>query len=201
MGIKDNFENHPVVFGLSLIVAGFIAGFGTCKVMSDMAGPTDLRGALSSETTWQDKARKADWVPRSECAAYPVSISLLSPGNGSVIDLSDSTLYADVVLQASRPVPETTVLGLVVNESEKANYYVLFPHLSADSEKKVFRRDTLLSLPFKPSPTSELNVWALLVDDQKKFGSVYSSIEQIKSNSIDVVLSPQVTLQLQEKKF
>lgn len=198
MGLKDKFENHPVVFGLTLVVAGFIAGFSTCTVMSEMAGPS---GSAGPGTTWQDQARKADWVPRNECVAYPVSIGLTSPGNNSVVEISDSIMYVDLVLQASRPVPDKAVLGLVVNEAKQANYHVVFPSFETDQERKVFRRDNLLSLPFKPTPKSNLNLWAVLVDDPKKFGSVYSSIEQIKSSSSDVVLSHQVLLQTKEKTY
>ncbi|MAY43229.1 MULTISPECIES: hypothetical protein [unclassified Neptuniibacter] len=35
MSFKEKFENHPVVFGLSLVIAGFVAGYGAHDAISN----------------------------------------------------------------------------------------------------------------------------------------------------------------------
>ena len=38
MQLKEKFQNHPVIFGLSLLAGGFIAGLATYKGISDIVG-------------------------------------------------------------------------------------------------------------------------------------------------------------------
>lgn len=35
MSLKEKFESHPVVWGLSLIIGGFVAGYSVCQSLKD----------------------------------------------------------------------------------------------------------------------------------------------------------------------
>ena len=63
MSLKANFENHPVVWGLSLIVMGFIAGFGArpyvLSVPAAVPAPTkELNCAVDGLSSLEDAHSK-----------------------------------------------------------------------------------------------------------------------------------------------
>ena len=74
---KDKVENNITLFVLGLLATGFASGFGAYKLLLD--------GGWELQTPWQLEAKKANWRPANECPAYPVSVSITSPGNGSII--------------------------------------------------------------------------------------------------------------------
>lgn len=191
MGIKENFENHYVVFGLTALAVGFGAGIGAPKLLSD-ASTSSASAALTTET-WQAAARTAGWTPKEECAAYPVSMSVTSPGNGSVLALSDGYIREPIVIQANRPIPDNNAVGIVVHQEGTPNFYVLFEYFDANPNRTVFT-DTYVKLPFTPEAKATLTLWSVLVDDKKRFGSVYTSIDQIKNSSAEVILSPGISV-------
>ena len=195
MSLKDKIDNNLTLFVLGFLVTGFVAGFGSCKVLSDMGATKQPTTVTSSPPTpWVEIARKAKWVPMNECPAYPVSINITSPGGGSHIGVSTlGDVYTDLVVQTSRPLPPTADVALVVNEENAPNVYVSFPPFRANNQRTLFRV-SYFRLSNRPGKGATLNFWALVVDDRSKFGSIYSSIDQVKASASDVTLSPKISL-------
>jgi hypothetical protein len=107
------------------------------------------------------------------------------------------SLAADLVVQVSRTLPPATAVGLIINKESDNNYYVIFPHFKVDDARRVFREESSVRTPFALTPGAKLNFWALAVDDKLKLGSVYASLDQIKSSSSDVALSEKVVINVQ----
>src|ERR1700722_1967973 len=126
MSLKENIENNPILWVLSLLLAGFLAGISAYKFLADMVtNKSEQTPSACSQTDWEATARKADWIPKLQCPAYPVSIKLTSPGSGSIISVSRYAIAdMDLIVQASRPLPSNEDVGFVVNQDNKANYYV-----------------------------------------------------------------------------
>lgn len=85
MTLKDRIENNAVLYTLGLLFAGFVGGVATYKSVLEIAGS---KTPNTSSIAWNPIARAADWVPKSECPAFPVSLSLASPGAGSALGVS-----------------------------------------------------------------------------------------------------------------
>jgi len=187
---KERIESNIFWFSSSLVILGFVAGFSAQAVLA-------ANGSPSTETPWQQTATNAGWIPKGECSAYPVTISVTAPGTGATVSVQQVRLgsYAstDFVIQATRPLPEQSSVGLIFNEGGDANFYVTFPSWEIDDKRQIFRRDDMV-LPLQPSVPGSLNVWAVIADDQRKFGTVYSSIEQIMASAPDVIISSGVSV-------
>jgi|SRR5580700_1492440 hypothetical protein len=199
MQIKERLENNLVWFALTLSVSSFCVGIGAYKFVAEMTAskPESTAAACpQAETDWAVLARKAEWLPRADCPAYPVSISISSPGNGSVVSFDTYypyTAYTDFVIKTSRPLPRNNSVGLIVNQPTQLNYYVLFPSFTVNDTRTVFRLRSL-NLPFSPESDRLLNYWALIVADETQFGSIYSSLEQVRSSSTEVTLSEKTSV-------
>jgi hypothetical protein len=186
MEFKKFFENHPLPFGIAMVSLGIGVGMAAEGYRRDIKAPQEC---VPADAVWQGIARKQNWAPRSECAAYPVSIEITSPGRGTTVGLGSSNRVASrVVIKASRPVPSNSSFGLVVNESNEPNFYVVFPSLDANEQRSNFSTESLY-LPFAPKSGATLNVWTVLVEDKQVFGNVYRSLEQITTVSSSVILS------------
>jgi hypothetical protein len=204
MTLKERIENNIVLSVLGLLAVGFGTGFGAQKMISEGSTPSSTNAPVcAAQVPWADTARKSDWVPKNECPAYPVSINVTSPGDGSTIKISSppSDPYAstDLVIQSSRPLPSSTSVGLIFNQEKLPNFYVVFPYLKIDESRKVFRIEQYVKLPFRPELNSALGIWAIIVDDKGKFGSVYSSLDQVKASGSDVTISPKISLNVQQR--
>lgn len=194
MTLKEKIENNLTLYTLGLLLAGFLAGVGLYKSALEIAGP---KTADTSPTSWNPIARAADWLPKAECPAYPVSLNLSSPGNGSSVGVSGTTIYSDIVIQASRPIPDANALGLIVNHEGDNNYYVVRGFgLKADPIKKVFKSERFIFLPYKPKADGKLNIWAFTVDDGNKLGTVYGSLDQVKDGASEMTISQKVVILL-----
>jgi hypothetical protein len=55
-------------------------------------------------------------------------------------------------------------------------------------------RQGFFRLPFSATPGTSINLWAIVVDERKKFGTLYSSIEQITTSGTEVTLSPKISV-------
>ncbi len=202
MSLREKVEDHILWFSLSLVVTGFVAGFGAHAALSN---------ALTSQVTgtqqgnWEELAKSADWIPKGDCAAYPVSLTIAGPGSGSTVDVSNfeasaSSLDTDLVVQANRPLPQSNAVGLITNEPGTPNYYVSFPPFDSDDARKVFRETAPIILGEKLNDKStELNMWALLTDSSAKFGAVYSGLDQIRASDPNATLSAKVSLKVNPK--
>jgi hypothetical protein len=191
---KERLENNPVIYFLGVAITSYGLGFGSYATLEKIWGQSPEQACTQQQ--WSAAARNADWLPRSLCPAYPVSVALLSPGNGTIVSVFYYGSYkanVELVIKASRPIPEASAVGLVAHVEGDQNYYLIFPDLSRDETRTIFR-ETQLEVPLYPANDSQLQLWAVLVDNKGSFGSTYGSLEQIKSSSAEVTLSPMTTL-------
>jgi hypothetical protein len=192
--LKDKIENNLTLYTLGLLLSGFLAGIGVYKSALEIAGP---KAPDTSPSSWSPVARAADWLPKGECPAYPVSLALSSPGSGASVGVSGETIYSDVVIQASRPIPDANAVGLIVNHEGDNNYYVVRDFgLKADSIKKIFKSEKFIFLPYKPKSDGKLNIWAFTVDDENKLGTVYGGLDQVKDAASEMTISQKVVVLL-----
>jgi hypothetical protein len=200
VNIKELIENNTTLSILGLLLAGFVAGIATYGFMAGFgANKSRTNPASCSTQDWQPLARKSDWLPKLECPAYPVSIRINSPGTGSVLQKDYEKIYTDLVIQTSRPLPETNSVGLVINEVGQPNFYVVFPNLVANETRTIFRDSYSVSLPFDPDDGASVSLWAIVVQDRTQFGSNYSSLDQIKSSGSDVTISQATNIKVTKR--
>jgi hypothetical protein len=189
---KEKVENNITLFVLGLLATGFGSGFTASKLLPG--------GDMQSQTAWQLEAKKANWTPTSECPAYPVSISIASPGNGSVVKVfASDAIQEELVIHTSRPLPRSSSVGIISNVEGNMNYYLSFPSFSITANNMVFREYGILEFHKEVVSAENVNLWAVIVDDERKYGSIYSSLEQITSSSKDVTLSQKITLRVERK--
>lgn len=189
---KDKVENNITLFVLGLLATGFGSGFTASKLLPG--------GDLQSQTPWQLEAKKANWTPASDCPAYPVSISIASPGNGSVVKVyAGDAIEEELVVHTSRPLPRSSVVGIISNVEGNMNYYLSFPSFEITANNTVFRKYEIVNFHKEVASAENVNLWAAIVDDESKYGSIYSSLEQITSSSKDVTLSQKITLRVEHK--
>jgi hypothetical protein len=148
MSFKESVENNAIWFASGIAITAFVAGFGAKAVVF----PDAPRSPDSPISDWKPEAAKAGWIPQSGCPAYPVSAAITSPGDGTVVSVSsssvDSTILADLVVQASRPIPKGSSLGYIINQEGTTNFYMLFPHFTTSDDNTSFRYDKYIHIPF-----------------------------------------------------
>src|ERR1700691_2399091 len=186
--LKERIENHPVVIFGSVLVVGFVAGYGVHSALST----SPLFGS-APKVDWQMVARGSGWMPNNECPALPVVLDITSPGSNAMIEYDHGSLLTDVVVRSSRPLPESESVGLVVAELN-GNYNVIFPSFSVNPTRTIFREDTWASAPISGDAKKSVNIWAFAIDDRSQIGSHYGGLDEIKAISPNLFLSPSVTV-------
>jgi hypothetical protein len=156
---------------------------------------------------WQTTARQNEWIPKSEwmaevkekgwilkdsCPAYPLKISIMGPGENSVIPIdgnSRKTIQPDVIVKFSRNLKEGQGhIGVVFKYDDDDHYRVTFPSSTYEMYGNYYRfneqgnilRLTDLYLPKYKNPTT-LRMWVFVVDDKAAIGSMYLTIEEVVS--------------------
>lgn len=194
MTLKERIENNLTLYILGIAATAFGAGIGGYKILAEL--PSSSQTLMAD---WKAVARAEKWIPQSECPAYPMSLNITSPGADAVVELSEKIAYLDLVVQTSRPLAASSTVGLVVRQEGQPNYYVTFPVFAARSNTTVFRDETYTRLPFSPDAGSRLSFWAFVTDDRAKFGSVYTSLDQLKSSAPEIAVSPVATVNTKAK--
>jgi hypothetical protein len=199
MSFKESLENNAVWYASGIAITAFVAGLGAKAVVF----PDTPKSPDSSISEWKEEATKSGWVPQSGCPAYPVSATITSSGDGTVVSVSnsssESSIVADLVVQTSRPIPKGSSVGYIINQDGTTNFYMLFPYFKTSDDNTIFRDDKFINVPFVIKSGSTINMWAAIVDNAQHFGSVYASIEQIKKSGSDVMVSPKVSMKTEEK--
>jgi hypothetical protein len=193
--LKQRLENNIVLVVLTTAVAAFGAGFGSHAAITGSTG-----GTASTNTDWEVMAREKTWIPKAECPAFPISLRVLSPGDGATVERVGHWAQMDLVVSSSRPVPEKDAVGVVYNTDGETNYYVKFPGFQANENRTAFRTSHQGLDILSEDAGKRLNVWALAVEDQNLLGSVYGSLEQIKAISSSVFISDKVTVNVPANK-
>lgn len=145
---------------------------------------------------WQAKARQEGWLPQEECPSIPMHIELLSPGDGARIDLdSNQYIRSDILVALSGPISSVSPsIGLLLKPELDLNYYVIFPSFSLYStqDKKQYKFSNI-KIPFEMDGYNNVEVWALVVDDPRSIGEIYTSVSQLKSSSSVFALSDPIS--------
>jgi hypothetical protein len=188
--LKERFENNFTLFVLGLMVAGFLAGVGVYKALLELTRLPEVSGGASAEN-WQEEAKRANWMPNADCPAYPVTISITSPGNGSIVKGPEHSHFeTEVVIQSSRPIPDSSQIGIITNIQGDGNYYLDFPSYNTDEKRTIFRIYDFNDFNAEIGRDKVVNLWAILVDNTMKF-------DQITSSTKDAVLSAHINIALQ----
>lgn len=200
MGLREKIENNLGLVIGGFVIASFAAGFGAYGAIQSVASTASTASEQSHSASWQDDARKDGWLPRVECPAYPISLTISSPGDQAVVGWSswgsEARFLAALVIKSTYPIAETMQVGVVFNEEGTGNYYVEFSALlQSNDDRKIFRESEGFSVPFVPSGQKTINMWALAVDEPRSIGNVFSSLRQIQDSNPTVVLSPQIAIQ------
>lgn len=182
-----------------MLLAGFTAGVTSYKFFLDSLGTNQQSSAACKAEVWQEAARKAAWIQSSECPAYPLELKVTSPGSGSVVTGDPrypNWLLTPVVVAGTRPLPKNSHIGLIFKPADSANYYVIFPGFLPTNSENIFRRDLRMEMPFLLKPGLNIEVRALIVDDDRKIGNQFTSIEQIKGADSSVFVSDLIVLNI-----
>lgn len=198
MTLKERIENNLTLYTLSLLLAGFLAGLCTYKFILDaMGSKTSIVGECTGES-WKPPARQAAWLPPNECPAYPLEIKITSPGNNAVVSMRSNDTWFDtpIIVTGTRPLPDKSNIGVVFKPANSPNYYVLFPGFKEAGSRSTFRRDLFVDLPFSLKPAVTIELRALIVDNKAKLGSVFSTLDQIRTSDPSVFISGPVHVQV-----
>src|ERR1019366_9027579 len=189
--LKERLENHIVIVFLTAIATGFVAGFSAHVAIT----PSSPGTTSSPSVDWQATAKEKGWVDRSLCPAMPVMLRLLSPGTNAILEHSGGYLRADVVIDASQPLPKDEAIGYIFNPEGDTNFYVEFPYLTQNEQRTVFRTTgEFASFPTKIEKPTRVYIWAVAIDDKSKLGSFYGSLDQIKAVSNTIFISEKVAI-------
>jgi hypothetical protein len=191
MTLKERIENNLTLYTLTMLLAGFIAGVATYKFLLDISAVKPLAGGECKADTWQASARQASWIQLNECPAFPMEFKLTSPGNGAVVNIEanyEDWFQTPVVFASTRPLPKNSNIGVIFKPADSSNYTVIFPGFERTGSENVYRRNNKITLPFKLK-AGKLELRALVVDDERKLGQQFGSLDQIKSSDSSVFIS------------
>lgn len=204
--LKEKIENHIGLYSAGLAIVSFVAGFGAHSAVITSNNRNDA--SIVKDCDWKTTAEKEGWLPKLECPSYPVELKISSPGNQSTITFDNAYsrkfLETNLIVQSSRPILNSTSIGVIIKDINNPNYYVIFPNLISNDNKTVFRTIGNLEIPFEPvfsgskddkqKENSQMSVWVLATNEEKAIGSIYSSLEQVKNSVSGTVISEKVDI-------
>jgi hypothetical protein len=191
--LKQRLEDNIVMVVLSALVTGFTAGFGAHAALSTI--PSHPNKSANVEDEWQNNAKAAGWIAKSECPAVPIVLQLRSPGDGTSAEYENGMLKTVLIVSSSKTIPKTEAVGVVFNKEGSNDYRVVFPSLTENSARTLFRREGDVPFPFSLYRDSgSFNMWGLIVEDKNRLGGTYGRLDQIRTASESVVLSEKVTI-------
>lgn len=197
MTLKERIENNLTLYTLGLLLTGFVGGITTYKFLIDANSPIVRPDGQCKADDWQSSARKEQWIPKQECPALALDLKITSPGDKSIINIDPnnrSRLETPVVIVANHVLPEQSNIGLVVKPSDEENFYVVFPFFDRATNRLTLRTTYAVDFPFHLKPESVVELRAIIVDDEKKVGSQFTSIDQIKSTDSSVYVGGPISL-------
>jgi hypothetical protein len=189
MSIKSTIEENIVLSVLGLLAVGFTSGWEAHAAL----GIQPAREG-DTKTDWQAVATKEGWIAKTACPGFPLSLRVISPGDGASVSYFSDYLRTDFIVSASRPLPESEAVGIIFNVEGEANFYVTFPYFEVNQTRTVFRDDSSTKFPMKLEGQKRINLWALVVEDKREVGSVYASLDQIRALSPSIFVSDKVSI-------
>jgi hypothetical protein len=195
------------VFSASIPIVAAILGGVTGALVTWSCQPDPIDWELVARehgwverAEWHDMARHEGWILKTDCPAYPLELHLVNPGNGVSVGMApldnSAILNADLIVTTKRSVPDATSVGIVVHETEGTNHYLVFPEWDETNNRRSFKKNQPVILPFEPEYGGQLSIWAIAVNERERFGVSYGSLEQIEDIMEGTVLSDKVTVSL-----
>lgn len=204
MSLKEKAENNIVIYTAGCIFTGFMAGFGVSQFFAQSAtSASSSDQQCTKQAVWQAAARKDQWLPVEECPVHALEARLTSPGSGTLIQIDPDrpeALRSSFVLSSTRTLAQKSDIGLLFQVRNSPNIHVLFPGFLGGRDGGVYRRDISTDLPFKLVPGMTIDVWGLIVDDKRRVGDLYSSLEQVKQGAPGAYITERVTVQTAAKQ-
>jgi len=150
-----------------------------------------------SQPEWKSIAKSYGWALQEDCPAYPVNISISSPGNGSIINSRDRgrLLETSFVVKSSRNLPKESDVGFIVKRKNDTNTYVVFPFNPEHNDRKVFRWREIYT-PIETKEHNKLIIRAIVTSKKRLFGSVYTSEDQIYKLDDEIASSEEITISI-----
>jgi hypothetical protein len=188
--VKERLENNIVLVVLTTAVAAFSAGFGAHAAI---AGNNNASSGQPDQTVdWQTTAKEKGWIDKGMCPAMPVVLRVLSPGDNATVQFGLGDLKTDLVISSSQPLPTADSVGFIIKAEEDTNYYVSFPYFNDNESHTLFRDDHFVQIAKKIEKPTHVDMWGIVIDDKRRLGSVYGSMDEIKSVSNTIFLSEKI---------
>jgi hypothetical protein len=175
------------------VAAAMISGLTVWFVTPDWETSARTKGWVSS-AEWQAGARRADWIPKGECPAYPVTVKIVSPGEGASLRVKEDTIYSRFVIETSRPIADADAIYLIVQRLGDPNIYIL---------KRIYGNSSgLVKLPFKIAQPGKVSFWAIVVPrspgaaTDEREGEIYTDVAQIRALKDLLCISDPVQISL-----
>ena len=184
------------LWALSLAATAFAAGAATDRWAKDIFG-SPAQADECKAGNWQAIARKENWVPTSQCPAFPLKIQVSSPGTGTTLAVNETwpkTLRIPFVVSLSRPLGGDGDIGFVVKPKNSQNYFVVFPLISRTRETNSYRADFGIDLPTPIEKGMEYEVRGLVIDKKEKLGDRFTDTLQIQATDQSVMLTEPISV-------
>jgi hypothetical protein len=182
---------------LGWIISGFVAGFAASQFLSKesiFAGSSVVQQCTTDQ--WQQLAKTSDWTPKNECPAYPLRLSVTSPGNQTFISprkYVPNEISEKVVVNLSRPLPTGTRIYLAAQDTDSTNLYVSNATLYPKSDG-IATTIGPSDLGFNLSKAKSIRLWAFATNDDDRIGDLYKDIQQLQDGTPDIYVSEPIQL-------
>jgi hypothetical protein len=80
-----------------------------------------------------------------------------------------------------------------VNPEGDTNFYVVFRYFSENDQRRLFRDERFVQIPFKVEKPTHIDLWGIVIDDKNRLGPVYSKLEDIKAVSNTIFMSDKIS--------
>lgn len=184
---------------LGWIISGFLAGFSASQFLSkeSIFSGTSLAEQCTADQ-WQQLARTSDWTPKNECPAYPLHLSITSPGNQTIIAPSKdypNEIREKVIVSLSRPLPTGTRLYLAAQGTDSSNLYVSNANLYSNANG-IAATIGSSNFNFDLSKQKSIQIWAFATNDDDRIGNLYKNIQQLQDTTQNVYVSEPIELNI-----
>lgn len=142
---------------------------------------------------WQTLASLNGWIPADECPGKPIKLSITSPVNDLQLKYNDygvhKELFSSLVVKASHPISDDWHLGILSKGENDDQYQLSFPWPDNKLTNTEFVWNRLQVVANNGSKSAEVLV--VLVDDYRRVGEHFSSVQQvIESDGVYSVSEP-----------
>ncbi len=142
---------------------------------------------------WQTLATLNDWIPEEECPGKPIKLTITSPVNGLSLRVSNygsnSELLSPFIVKSSHPISEDWHIGLLSKGNKSSQYTLIFRRPNTKLSLTEYVWNNLKAVPEHDSNSVEIR--AVLVDDYRRVGEYFSSVQQvIESDGVFSVSAP-----------